>query len=211
MTSSPFQAADPAAVRERVQRILARDEFGRGESPIARWIGERLDKAAGWLKDLLGMSDPTSARVALYLVLGIAALALLWAIARLLAGRRRGAGTGEAEAGLPSDTALRAATVAGLRREARIAARRNDHVAALRLYFRALVLGLSERGELRYRDAWTNREILERGAPRRDVLPLLAPLVPRLDAQSFGREPAFAEDVARIAALCDRLLGGLEA
>ena len=78
----------------------------------------------------------------------------------------------------------------------------------MRLYFRALVLGLSERGELRYRDAWTNRELLELGAPRRDVLPLLLPLVPRLDAQSFGREPTTAEDVDRLASLCDRLLGG---
>lgn len=211
MTPSPLQAADPGDVRERIRRILARDEFGHGESKIARWIGEQLDKAAGWLKDLLGISDPTSARIALYLVLGIAALALLWAIVRLVAARRRGQGSQEEESSERPDAALRAATVAELRREARRAARSGDQIAALRLYFRALVLGLSERGELRYRDAWTNREILERGAPRREVLPLLAPLVPRLDAQSFGREPALPEDVARLAGLCDRLLGGLDA
>ena len=211
MISCPFQASDPAEVRDRVHRILARGEFGQGESRIARWIGERLDEAARWLKDLLGIADPHSARVALYIVLGIAALALLWAIARTVANRRRGTGAREEEGNAPSEATLRAATVAGLRREARVAARRDDHLGALRLYFRALVLGLSERGELRYRDAWTNREILERGAPRREVLPLLAPLVPRLDAQSFGHEPAFPEDVARLAALCDRLLGGLDA
>ncbi|HZO10199.1 MAG TPA: DUF4129 domain-containing protein, partial [Myxococcota bacterium] len=87
------------------------------------------------------------------------------------------------------------------------AAARGDRVAALRLLFRALVLGLSQRGELEYRDAWTNRELLERGAPPRDVAPVLAALVPRLDAQSFGHEPAVAEDVERLAALCDRFLG----
>jgi hypothetical protein len=91
---------------------------------------------------------------------------------------------------------------------AREAADRGDHVAALRLLFRTLVVGLSERGELAYRDSWPNRELLERGAPKRDVLPILAPLVPRLDAQSFGREPAGPDDVARLTAVCDRLRAG---
>jgi len=105
----------------------------------------------------------------------------------------------------------RAASVAALRREARAAAARGDRLGALRLLFRALVLGLSERGELEYRDAWTNRELLERGSPRRDVAPLLAGLVPRLDAQSFGREPAEPADVEHLASLCDRLLGRMSA
>ena len=75
----------------------------------------------------------------------------------------------------------------------------------------ALVLGLSERGELEYRDAWTNRELLERGSPRRDVAPILAGLVPRLDAQSFGHEPAGPADVENLSSLCDRLLGRIPA
>jgi hypothetical protein len=200
------QGSDPEAVRERIRRILARDEFDQGGSALARWFAERVEKASEWLRDLLGISAG-SARFALALVLAAAALLLLWGIGRIVARRRPRADDGM-DRGSASAASLRAASVAALRREARAAAGRGDRLAALRLYFRALVIGLSERGELRYRDAWTNRELLERGSPRREVLPLLAPLVPRLDAQSFGREPASAEDVDRLAALCDRLLGG---
>jgi hypothetical protein len=206
---SLLQGSDPAVVRERVRRILARDEFDRGENKIARWLGERMETATEWIRDLLGLSAG-SARVALVILLSVAVLLALWALGRFLARRRAGAAGLGSETGA-SPASARAASVAALLREARAASSAGDRIAALRLYFRALVLGLSERGELRYRDAWTNRELLERGAPRRDVLPLLAPLVPRLDAQSFGREPASPEDVAHLAALCDRLFGRREA
>jgi len=206
MIAPQSNALDRGEVRAHLDRILERDEFQHAPNALMRWIDEKLRRFAEWFGDLLGVADPRAAQRALIVFLGLLALALLWALFRMLRDARR-ASVGDG-APAPAGDAARAAGVAALRRAARVAAAAHDHVGALRLYFRALVLGLSERGELRYRDAWTNRELLERGAPRQEVLPLLAPLVPRLDAQSFGHEPAGADDVARLADLCDRLLGG---
>ncbi|HEV8113054.1 MAG TPA: hypothetical protein VGR31_09785 [Planctomycetota bacterium] len=196
---------DRGEVRAHVDRILQGDEF-QHSGTLFRWIDEKLSRAVEWFGDLIGVPDPRAAQRALVVFLVVLACALLWALYRTLRDARR-APAGDGTAAF-SEEAVRAAGVAALRRAARAAAAAHDHIGALRLYFRALVLGLSERGELRYRDAWTNRELLERGAPRAEVLPLLAPLVPHLDAQSFGHEPAGADDVARLADLCDRLLGG---
>jgi hypothetical protein len=101
----------------------------------------------------------------------------------------------------------RAHRVARLRAEARAADARGEHVLALRLEFTALVCGLGERGDLEYRDAFTNRELLERGRPGREAEALLRPLVPELDAKSFGGEPASHADFLALSALCDRLVG----
>jgi hypothetical protein len=81
----------------------------------------------------------------------------------------------------------------------------------MRLEFTALVVGLGQRGDLEYREAFTNRELLERGRPGAEAERMLRPLVPELDRKSFGGEPAAPGDVARIAALCDRWLGAARA
>jgi len=198
----PLLLQDRQQVRDAIDRILAEKEFRPAKNGIGAWIGEQFEKLARWIAELFGLHGVGSARAMLVTFLILAAVLLAWVTARSLARRRPGV------AGNPPVPAAdrREATVAALRAAAREAAARGDHLAALRLAFRALVVGLSERGELKFRDAWTNRELLERGAPRRDVVPFLAALVPRLDAQSFGREPATPEDFARIDALCDRLL-----
>jgi hypothetical protein len=193
---------DRARVKETIDRILAEKEFRPAKGGLGSWLAEKFEKLADWISELFGLHSVGSARAMLVTFLILVAVLLGWAVARAIA-LRRPAVLRNAPAPAPD---RRAATVAALRAAAREAAARGDHLAALRLAFRALVVGLSERGDLAYRDAWTNRELLERGAPRREVLPLLAALVPRLDAQSFGREPATAEDFARIDSLCDRLL-----
>jgi len=191
-------------VRSTLESVFARDEFGEHRSWIAEQWVKLFDQLSEWFRDLFGIVDPAVNALLVKVLLGLLAAAILAAIAvRILRWAR-----GRAPAVPPQRAeGRRAASVAALRAEARAAAARGDRVAALRLLFRALVLGLSQRGELEYRDAWTNRELLERGAPPRDVAPVLAALVPRLDAQSFGHEPAVAEDVERLAALCDRFLG----
>ena len=205
MIDAGLQGPERAAVRETIDRILAQEEFRPAGRTLSDWIAERFERMARWLSELLGLGGAGSAKAVLvtFLVLGVVALA--WVLARAIARRRETSPLAPAASAAPDARRL---TVAALRREAQAAAGRGDHLAALRWLFRALVVGLSERGDLAYRDAWTNRELVERGSPRREVLPLLAPLVPRLDAQSFGREPAGPEDVARLAAICDRLLAG---
>ena len=74
----------------------------------------------------------------------------------------------------------------------------------------ALVVGLGRRGNLEYRDAWTNRELLARGRPSTEVATLLSPLVDELDRKMFGRDETTAADVERLETLCSRWLGSEE-
>jgi len=99
-----------------------------------------------------------------------------------------------------------ASRVAELRARARAAEAAGEWIEALRLDFFALVVGLGERGDLQYRDAWTNRELLDRGEPRAAVRRELKPVVVRLDAHSFGLLPSGADEVHEFRSFCDRLL-----
>lgn len=198
-------------VHSRLEEVFARDEFGEQRSWLAEQWMKLLDTLGEWISDLFGIADPAAAVEIVKALLWLAATVILvWIVVRSVRWARNREREPAGRDLRPRED-LRAASVAALRREARAASERGERVAALRLLFQALVLGLSERGELEYRDAWTNRELLERGSPPRDVAPELSRLVPRLDAQSFGREPAGPEDVEHLSSLCDRLLGSLRA
>lgn len=201
---APLQGGVASAERVRsvLEEVFARPEFKPETNPVQAWIQELLH----WLGTLFvdALSNVPVIQL-FYVLLGVVAGVLLWLVVRgsVSRWRRRGAV-------LPAGAETRRASrVARLRAEARSAEACGDRVLALRLYFWALVIGLSERGDLEYRDAWTNRELFERGAPRSDAARLLRPLVPDLDARSFGRVPAGAADVERLASLCDRHLGAL--
>ena len=97
-----------------------------------------------------------------------------------------------------------------LRARAAEAQRASEYLLALRLYFLALVVGLSERGDLGYSDAWTNHELLERGEPQDEVRALLSPLVEELDRKAFGRAPVGAADVERLARIVEQMLGSVQ-
>ena len=84
---------------------------------------------------------------------------------------------------------------------------RGERQLALRLYFLALVVGLSQKGELEYREAWTYRELLERGQPSPRVLGELRPLQGELDRKLFGGGAISEEDLERVTGLCGRWLG----
>lgn len=195
-------AASRAQVRERVEEILARPEFRRASG--RDWIEDVI----GWLADLFDFA-PREETLSLFLgavevlLVLLAGALLFWLLLHLGREMRRARGAVPTEA---RDLA-RARRVDALRREARAAEGRGDGIEALRLYFFALVVGLGERGDLEYRDAWTNRELLERGDPSPRVEQQLAPLVAALDAHSFGRVPAGERDVRRFSDLCARWLG----
>lgn len=199
-------APEPQRVADALEEVFARPEFQDEESPVADAALEFLD----WLGDLLSDILPDVPEGTLdaslnvfWVLLAILAAALAIWLAYSIYGarlaRRRG----------PVDAAAQrlAQRVAELRERAARAQRDGDLTLALRLYFFALVVGLGERGELAYNDAWTNRELLERGEPGTEVARVLRPLVGELDAHSFGHVPTGPAEVARFAALCDRLLG----
>ena len=209
MSALQEQVASADEVRAKLAAVLAREEFAPKSSWLAETWKKTLDRLGDWLGEIFGIVDPATRRSVVIALLALLGAAILAAIVVRLARFLRARPASPAGGGSVED--LRAAGVAALRRDARAAAARGDRLAALRLYFRALVVGLSERGQLEYKDAWTNRELLARGAPRREVAPVLASLVPRLDAQSFGREPALPEDVELLSSLCERLLDGRRA
>jgi hypothetical protein len=200
--------ASHAEIRERTAEILARPEFLPRTPGITDWLGKQVRAFFEWLGDLFDF-DASSLPIPIEVLYGIAIAIVLVGVVllirRLVTGARRG--TTPRDSGAIA-RAARAARAAELLADARTAAQRGDLTSAARLYFWALVIGLSERGAIEYRAAWTCREALERGAPSGEIQALLAPLVPRLDAVSFGRAPVHASDVDELAALCHRWLAG---
>jgi hypothetical protein len=195
-------------VRESAAEILSRPEFRPQEES---WLQR-------FLRDLMAAIDfPRAAEagwVALWVLAGIGALFLGWLLARLLADASLGRRAQGAAATRGSPLDLRGdlqgdvqRRIDDLRARAQAARAAGDLVLALRLQFAALVIALGTRGDLDYRDAWTNRELFERGRPSEPVAALLAPLVEELDRKGFGGAPASEEDVETIERLSRHLLG----
>lgn len=201
---APEVLLEPERVRAALENVLARPEFQPPERTWRDWVADRWSELLDWLGDVFGSNGTSTATIALYVLAALALGALVWLAFRHW---RRGGRVATAKAGAAhaDERALRAAQWLARARDAR---QHGDLAAALRCFFTALVVGLSEQGRLEYRDTWTYRELLERGAPRGDVRGVLAPLVPRLDAVSFGRATPELDEVERLDALCRQWLGG---
>ncbi len=188
-------------VRARIEDIIERSSYETTPS--------MLDKLLEWILDHLGFAE--GAATAIEWVLGVLAIALvvllLWLVVRLIRNVRRQTQDDRSGTERVGPSARERATL--LRREARAARRDGDLRLALRLMLFALVVGLGARGNLRYRDAWTNRELLERGRPSKATHELLFPLVREFEAKDFGREPTSEEDLDRLDELCATHLGTL--
>jgi hypothetical protein len=203
-STGPIPAAD---VRARIDDILARPEFGTERSVLGEWISDVIERILRALGRTFGI-EPRGVGdflvVALYVALAAGLVFLVWRIVRARLDARG------AQDELPAEldpVEARRLRVSELRGRARTARASGELVLALRLYFTALVVGLGERGDLDYRDAWTNRELLERGEPSEHVERKLAPLVRDLDLRSFGGVPARDEDVEQMSRVVDELLG----
>jgi hypothetical protein len=211
VTAQAAAAIPPDQARAAAEDVLAGPEFAqRGPGFFERALAWIADLLEGILPDGLGLERDallTALHVVVWVVVALVALAVLRFVWLALRRRERPGAAGAA----PDPEAERRERVARLRRAARAAEARGELVLAMRLEFTALVVGLGQRGDLEYREAFTNRELLERGRPGAEAERMLRPLVPELDRKSFGGEPAAPGDVARIAALCDRWLGAARA
>ena len=189
-------------IRSKLSEILQRPEFRPRQGS---WLQQVWDWFSGWSN--LELPDMGSFQVVMSFIVAVLAGALLArAIVRLALARGRPAG---APAGVPPAAVADAERrVRELLAEARAARARGDLRLALRLFFFALVVGLGRAGDLEYRDAWTNRELLQRGSPSPRVARSLEGLVRELDQKGFGRAPTVESDVNRLEALCERMLGG---
>jgi len=200
----PAQAQE---VADALRRVMGREGFvpeeqgwfARMLKSFVEWLGEVFDIRPGVVGDAFA--------TLLYVLLGLLIAWLVWLVVRSIVDARRA--RARARAALPPPPETLAARLARLLDEARAADAAGDHLRALRLYFWALVVGLSQRGELAYRDAWTAREMLARGRAGSDVRARLEPLVREIDGKSFGGEPCSAQDSARVAAACREFLGGV--
>ena len=194
---------EPAEVSAALERALARPELGRGENPLYQATQDVID----WLSELFDWDfAPELSRGALQATAWVL-VALLAALLVVLALRLARGRTGRrSERRAASHAARVAVRVEELRARARDAEAAGDWLGALRLHFFALVVGLGQRGDLEYRAAWTNRELLARGEPTPAVAAALRPLVVELDARSFGTLEAGPDDVRRFAAACDRMM-----
>jgi hypothetical protein len=197
----------PERAREVLDDVLSRAEFAEHDDALAGALSDFLEWLGGLFGDVGSDVDPAlvegGLRLLLLSVSVIAGVMLVVYVTSLVRSRRPGEER-------PDTAVVDALTerVASLRARAQKAQAAGDLTRALRLYFFALVVGLGERGELAYDDAWTNQELLERGEPSPEIDRLLGPLVCALDAHSFGGRPTDPTEVRRFASLCERLLDG---
>lgn len=195
----------PAAVQEGIRDVLARPEF-RGHAEEDSWLRRALHRLGEFLGDLLGVGAADGGEIALWIACLVLIALLAWLVVRLVRDRTA-RGVPPPPPPPPDPEVLRRRRVRDLRARARDAESRGDLVAALRLDFTALVVGLGEKGDLEYRDAWTNSELCRRGEPKPAVAATLVPLAERLDKKSFGGEPTSPEDVRELAGVVDQHLG----
>jgi hypothetical protein len=197
--SDPIPAGE---VRRALEDVL--------DAPRSRDEPTLLEELLEWLDELAsesGVSD-TAVEITLWIVVGLVVVLLVLLLGQALSAALRAERRPRDAADLDRGPSARE-RAARLRREALAAREAGDRRLALRLGFFALVVGLGARGNLRYRDAWTNRELLHRGRPGRAELLLLSPLVDDLEAKDFGREPVTDEDLDRLETLCTKHLGRL--
>ncbi|HIG12504.1 MAG TPA: hypothetical protein EYG30_11615 [Planctomycetes bacterium] len=190
-----------------LREVLGREEFQEEATPVSDFFADVID----WIDGFFGGGPNISragiaegAELLLWIVVGLGALGLLWFLFTVGV---PGIGSWWARKRALTDASLVIERVSTLRQAARSAEADQDWTRALRLHFFAALVGLGERGDLAYRDAWTHRELLARGQPTARVEQALAPLMGELDEHSFGLRVTVAEDVRRFSSLCDQLLG----
>lgn len=192
----------PEEVREALRRALEEPPPGLEQKSWGRQLFEQFLE---WLDGMgwdLGI-DPNgeTLSIVMYVLLFSLLLVLVWYAVRLtrqILRVRAMQASGAAEE--PSETVE--ARCARLLAQADAAQAAGDHRLALRLYFWALVVGLSRTGKLEYRDAWTGREMLQRSGMLGELRNQLAPLVREVDALSFGGGRVEAADSARMRERC---------
>jgi hypothetical protein len=195
-------APDNAAL----ERILARPEFQwppERVSPLARWIAQLRDRIRQWLLD-----PPWPGAVSLpgdaLAVVAAAVLALVvWYVFRELASSL----VPEAELGDAATGGGAPLTSASALKRAELLSKGNDYRTAVRFLYLSAILGLEERGLLRYDRSQTNREYLRSVAH----LPQLAARLSRMidvfervwygyhavDAAAYARYEAWVIELGR--------------
>ena len=195
----PRQETEPEEVFRALEDVLSRREFDDGESMLDelwRWISDRFEPGGQVV-----IGDYLFAGI-----LTVILVAIVYVAIRLLVAGARRVPTDDDEGGAAGGPTVEE-RVRALLAQAREARAQGDARLALRTLFFALFLGLGERGDLSYHEAWTNRELLRRGKPSPRARELLTPLVDELEPKEFGRQGVTEADLDRLETLCARVLG----
>jgi len=194
---------NPLEVQRALEEILQRD----AQPEVSAW-----ERVMLWLEEVFSFSwtpnstapDWLEGMVKVLVLLAAVGLVILVLrlVAHQVAQRRKRAEGGELDIPVFERVAL-------LRLEAQAARRAGHWKLALQKQFFALVLGLGERGDLEFRDAWTNRELLKLGSPAPEVLRVLSPLLEELEPKEFGRVEVEARDLDRLEELAGEYFGAL--
>jgi hypothetical protein len=178
--------------REEVSEALA-DVLGRAEFHEAPSLFEQF---LDWLDFDVGLG-PLSAFEGLFyaLLVVLFVLGVVWLLKRF--GRRDGAGEDGRELARAAHEGPEA-RMFRLKEAADRARAAGDERLALRLLFEALLVALGGRGELEFRPAWTNRELVRRGKQAPEARVLLEELVREFEPKEFGHKPVEARDLARL-------------
>ena len=185
-------------VGAELERVLARAEFHESKSLLSQMLEQLLP--------LLDQQDALVLGHVLRWVLIAALAALAFVLLRRLFLSTGAARREEASQAPPAPAGL-AQRLAELEAQARAARARGDLRLALRLLYLALVLALGGRGDLEYRDSWTQRELLRRGKPSAGARALLEALLRELEPKEFGPALVSEADVERLHVLLARQRG----
>lgn len=192
MRQEPIPAEDVTAA---LDEVLRRAEFHETPSLFQRFLDWLLpDGSSIRLGELQGVL------LALFIVL------FVWMLVSVFRGaaRRRALAGEEFDPRAPGVAPeLRAARLCDEAGRARAA---GDLRLALRLLFEALIVAMDGRGDLEFRPAWTNRELVRRGRHTPAASALLEELVRELEPKEFGRERITEADLARLSALLEPYL-----
>ncbi len=191
---------DPVTVRRALAEVLTREQIPtppREPTALEQWFSDLFTA-------VFGAGDGSG--LARFLTLGSIAFLIVLVVAFVGPGLVRRFSRG-ARRGLASsvDRQARRARARELFAQAREAESSGDLVLALRLDLFALLVALGEEGTLDFRPGWTDRELLDRGAPPRQVRARLAPLLDELEPKTFGHVPAEASDLRRMESLMREL------
>lgn len=202
------QSTTPVDARERLQRILAREEYQpevQKDSVIRAWlrkIQQAIDQFRIWLLTRNGpQSTPSGETVRLlrYLILGVTAAAALLAVMMLLrrfrwqALQRKKRET-EAEREVLGESFDAAVTPEDLLRQAAEMARNGDFRLAIRRAYIALLCELEERGRLRLHRAKTNNDYLRELSREFEAYPVIVQMTNRYERVWYGHGEATLED-----------------
>jgi hypothetical protein len=199
LTAVGGPAPAPEAVRQQLDKILARAEFNQ-KAPNLAWLGKALRSLFAWLGTLY---DTSPVLFWLILVVCLVLLVLIgfhigWTI-------RQAFIVGDTSAANPQANEQRRRQSQGCRQQALDHAARGEYTEAIRFLFLSLVYRFDEQGRVLFQRSYTNREYLELFADRPRVTDDLRVFVDTLDEHWYGQRPTDMDRYRECLSLYERL------